>query len=55
MSYNPFRVHFHEQGNLGFTIAETMSGETVRGGQYTGHFPGLIRPQLDWQPLEKHH
>lgn len=50
MSYNPFIVHFHIKEVIGFTIVEKMDGNTARG-IYSGHFPGLVRPLLQWEPL----
>lgn len=51
MSYNPFEVHFHVKEIIGFTVVEKMDGNTVRG-QYSGHFPGVVRPELEWLPLQ---
>lgn len=50
MSYQPFEVHFHATELLGFSIAEKMDGTTVRGA-YSGHFPGVVRPALQWESL----
>ena len=51
MSYRPFKVHFHDIGNIGFNVSDKQTGETVRG-QYAGVFPGVIRPMLTWGKIE---
>jgi lipopolysaccharide transport system ATP-binding protein len=51
MSYKPFTVHFHDVGRIGFNIADKQSGETVRG-DYTGVFPGVVRPKLNWDIIK---
>ena len=50
MSYKPFTVHFHDVAKIGFNISDKQSGETVRGN-YTGTFPGVIRPKLIWDKI----
>jgi lipopolysaccharide transport system ATP-binding protein len=47
MEFNPFKIHFHENGILTFTIVDNLTGETARG-IHGGNFPGLVRPKLDW-------
>ena len=48
MRYNPFHVEFHEMEVVGFNIIDEIGGNTVRGN-YTGKFPGLVRPLLNWK------
>jgi lipopolysaccharide transport system ATP-binding protein len=48
MRYKPFIVEFHELDVVGFSIIEIKSDKTMRG-EYTGKFPGIIRPLLNWQ------
>ncbi len=50
MSYKPFTVHFHDVEKIGFNISDKQNGETVRGN-YTGVFPGVIRPKLTWDKI----
>jgi lipopolysaccharide transport system ATP-binding protein len=50
MSYKPFTVHFHDVAKIGFNISDRQNGETVRGN-YTGVFPGVIRPKLNWDKI----
>ncbi len=50
MSYKPFFVHFHDVAKIGFNISDRQNGETVRGN-YTGVFPGVIRPKLIWDKI----
>jgi lipopolysaccharide transport system ATP-binding protein len=51
MSYKPFTVHFHDVGRIGFNVADKQTGETVRG-EYTGVFPGVVRPRLNWDIIK---
>lgn len=52
MSYKPFTVHFHDVNQIGFNIIDRQDGSTVRG-EYSGIFPGAIRPQLNWnEPVQ---
>ncbi|MBQ0908415.1 ATP-binding cassette domain-containing protein [Flavobacterium sp. F-328] len=48
MRYNPFFVEFHEMNIVGFNIIDEFGDKTVRGN-YFGHFPGIIRPELTWK------
>jgi lipopolysaccharide transport system ATP-binding protein len=48
MKYNPFIVVFHEQEIVSFNVIDEISINTVRGN-YSGNFPGIIRPQLNWE------
>ena len=48
MRYNPFHVEFHEMEVVGFNIIDEIGNNTVRGN-YTGKFPGLVRPLLNWK------
>ena len=48
MRYNPFHVEFHEMEVVGFNIIDEMSNNTVRGN-YSGKFPGIVRPLLNWK------
>lgn len=50
MRYKPFEVFFHERDIAGFTVVDEMQGDSVRGN-YTGKFPGVIRPDLRWKNL----
>ena len=47
ISYDPFIIHFHEPECISFTTVDTFSGNSVRG-DYGGHFPGVIRPLMNW-------
>lgn len=48
MRYNPFHVEFHEMEVVGFNIIDEISESTVRGN-YSGRFPGVVRPLLNWK------
>lgn len=48
MSYNPFEVICHELEVVTFNIVDMIDGSSARGA-YTGKFPGIIRPHLDWE------
>lgn len=48
MSYKGiFKVHFHDVNKFGINIIDVQEANTARGS-YTGHFPGIIRPILEW-------
>lgn len=47
MRYDPFHVEFHEMEVVGFTVIDEIGLNTVRGN-YTGRFPGVVRPLLNW-------
>ncbi len=48
MRYNPFHVEFHEMNIVGFNVIDQFGDKTVRGN-YSGHYPGLVRPELIWK------
>jgi lipopolysaccharide transport system ATP-binding protein len=42
------QIHFNEPDCVAFNIVDNISGNSARGN-YTGPFPGIIRPKLTWQ------
>jgi lipopolysaccharide transport system ATP-binding protein len=42
------QIHFHEPDCVTFTIVDLIEGNSARGN-YSGPFPGIIRPKLIWQ------
>lgn len=50
MRYSPFHVEFHEMEAVGFNIIDEMGENTARGN-YSGRFPGLVRPLLNWEKI----
>jgi lipopolysaccharide transport system ATP-binding protein len=48
MRYNPFEVEFHEMDIVGFNVIDEIGLKTVRGN-YSGKFPGIVRPLLNWK------
>ncbi|MBS7786412.1 ABC transporter ATP-binding protein [Flavobacterium sp. CYK-55] len=48
MRYNPFHVEFHEMEIVGFNVIDEINENTVRGS-YSGRFPGVVRPLLNWE------
>ncbi|WP_407682313.1 ABC transporter ATP-binding protein [Pseudocalidococcus azoricus] len=44
----PFSIHLHEPNALAFKVTDNISGSSARG-EYTGEFPGLVRPILKWE------
>ena len=48
MRYNPFLVEFHEMEIVGFNVIDEINSENVRGN-YSGKFPGVVRPLLNWK------
>jgi lipopolysaccharide transport system ATP-binding protein len=51
MSYSPFIVHFHKTNVISFTVLD--NGISSVRGEYGGHFPGIVRPMLNWTTLNK--
>ncbi len=47
MSYRPFKVRFHDIKKFTFNISDDQKNLSARG-EYTGEFPGVIRPILEW-------
>ncbi|KIA85262.1 ABC transporter ATP-binding protein [Flavobacterium sp. AED] len=48
MRYNPFHIEFHEMNIVGFNVIDEMGEKSVRGS-YSGGFPGIVRPLLNWE------
>jgi lipopolysaccharide transport system ATP-binding protein len=46
-TFIPLRVHLHERSVVGFQVIDSMDGDSARG-DYGGHFPGVVRPILEW-------
>ncbi len=44
---DPFTVFFHEKELLSFNVYDNINGDSARGN-YSGPFPGIVRPLLDW-------
>jgi lipopolysaccharide transport system ATP-binding protein len=48
MRYSPFHVEFHEMDIVGFNVIDEIGANTARGN-YSGKFPGVVRPLLNWK------
>jgi lipopolysaccharide transport system ATP-binding protein len=48
MKLYPFDIYFHEMDAVGFTIYDSINGDSARG-DYMQHFPGVMRPLLQWE------
>jgi lipopolysaccharide transport system ATP-binding protein len=46
-SVDPALVHVFEHHAVSFDVRDNVPGDTVRAG-YTGDYPGLVRPLLEW-------
>ena len=46
-TYRPIQVHFVEWDAVSFNLLESPESESARG-DLSGHFPGVVRPLLDW-------
>ncbi len=44
----PYRLHFHERDAVAFQVVENNNSSGARA-DHPGHFPGIIRPLLDWE------
>jgi lipopolysaccharide transport system ATP-binding protein len=52
MSYSAiYTVHFHDINQFVFNVSDVQSAATARGENYTGEFPGIIRPILEWDDV----
>jgi lipopolysaccharide transport system ATP-binding protein len=47
-TYNPNVVHAIERDTVSFQVIDNSEGDGVRG-VYTGEWPGVMRPMLDWE------
>ncbi|WP_050030456.1 ABC transporter ATP-binding protein [Verrucomicrobium sp. BvORR034] len=47
VSYNPNTLHAFEREVLSMLLVDDTSGDGARGDA-TGHWPGIVRPKLDW-------
>lgn len=45
----PLNVHFFERDAVAFQVIDTAEGGSVRGNNYAGHIPGVVRPLLEWR------
>src|SRR5207253_3043760 len=48
VSYNPNVVHAMERDAVSFQVVDRSEGDAVRG-VFTGEWPGVMRPMLEWQ------
>lgn len=44
----PFHVHLHEKDVIVINVSDDFAENSARG-DYIGHFPGLIRPLMQWE------
>jgi lipopolysaccharide transport system ATP-binding protein len=51
-SLNPTIVHVLEYDAVMFHVTDNSTGDGARG-EYTGDFPGVVRPLLDWDVAEE--
>lgn len=52
MTYEPFRVHQNLEKIINVLVFDNMDGRSARG-KYTGSFPGLLRPKLNWSKIDQ--
>jgi lipopolysaccharide transport system ATP-binding protein len=46
--YNPTTIHVYADDAISFEVVDHSDGDGVRG-PVVGHWPGLVRPWLDWE------
>jgi lipopolysaccharide transport system ATP-binding protein len=51
VSYTPSSVHALVEDAAAFHVLDTSTGDGARG-TWTGDFPGLVRPKLEWEEWE---
>ena len=49
MRYNPFNVELHELDIVGFNVIDEINNNSTVRGSYSGVFPGVVRPLLNWK------
>lgn len=47
LTVHPMVQHYHERHAVAFQVIDSPDGDTARG-EYSGAWPGVIRPMLDW-------
>lgn len=52
MKLSPFDIYFHEMDAVAFTVYDPISGNSARG-DYMQHFPGVMRPLMQWETKQK--
>lgn len=52
MTYEPFKVYQNLEKVIDIVVVDKMDGKSARG-KYSGPFPGLLRPKLNWEKLNK--
>lgn len=48
VTYNPNHVHVCERDAVSFQVVDRSNGEGVRGEYAGANWPGVVRPQLEW-------
>jgi lipopolysaccharide transport system ATP-binding protein len=48
LTVHPMVQHYHERHAVAFQVVDAQDGDTARG-EYSGAWPGVIRPMLDWK------
>jgi lipopolysaccharide transport system ATP-binding protein len=51
-SWTPPETHCHVTDAVAFMVVDPSEGDGVRG-EWTGNYPGVVRPMFDWQILEQ--
>jgi homopolymeric O-antigen transport system ATP-binding protein len=49
---DPVTVHVYERDAVAFQVVDSLEGGSARG-DYAGPFPGVIRPLLKWEAVER--
>ena len=47
VTHNPFVIHLHEKEVLFFNVNDSLHYNSPKG-DYSGRFPGIVRPLLEW-------
>lgn len=48
LTIHPMTTHYHERHAIAFQVVDSLDGDSARG-EYSGAWPGVIRPMLDWK------
>jgi lipopolysaccharide transport system ATP-binding protein len=49
---DPVTIHLHERDAVAFQVIDSLEGGSARG-DYAGPFPGVVRPLLKWEAVER--
>lgn len=52
-TFVPYNVHLYERDVVSVQVVDSLEGDSARG-DFAGHYPGVVRPLLDWTTEFEH-